>query len=235
MLLPNGLVLVTGGQDLKSNNIAEPELYDIPSGTWKSISGDTDTGALRAAVLLDSGRALIVGGADTGAAVIYDSAGNQWTSTPRMLHNRAGHTATRVLNGIVSQVLVAGGGPLQAEIFDQSVSSTSWSPVISLVTPVIIGERIGVEGQMFRGQSEGSGGNGSQNSSTGYPTALIVNSASSSVRFLGVDPVAGWTDTTFTSTPLADFPVGNATLYLMSNGLASKGWPISVQSKPAGR
>jgi hypothetical protein len=241
ILLPNGLVLVTGGR-ANSNDIAAPELYDISSGTWKSISGDTNAGALRAAVLLDSGRVLIVGGADTGAAVIYDSASNQWTSTPRMLYSRAGHTATKVVrvdDGVLDgneRVLVAGGGPELSEDFRQFDTPLLRSPVISFVTPVVsIGERIGIEGQMFRGQSEGSGGNGSRNSPTGYPTLLIISdSPPYGFRVLGVDSVAGWTDTTFTSTPLVDFPTGDARVYLISNGaLSQQTWHINIQSKPA--
>ena len=72
-------------------------------------------------------------------------------------------------------------------------------------------------GSLFQGISEASGGNGSQNSSSNYPLVQLLSLANEQTLFLPVDPMASWSDTSFTSTPLTimttnsgGFPVGYA-------------------------
>ena len=43
----------------------------------------------------------------------------------------------------------------------------------------------------------------------------------SQVAFLPVDPIAGWSDTTFTSTPVNNFPPGPALVTVFTNGIPS--------------
>ncbi len=69
-LLPNGKVLVSGGQDSNYNAIGSAELYDPASGTW------TDAGTLitprwnHTSTLMTNGNVMLVGG-DTGNAYQY--------------------------------------------------------------------------------------------------------------------------------------------------------------------
>ena len=238
-LLPSGDVLVTGGQDSNFNDIADPEIYDHQSGRWAAAAGDSNKGALRAAVLLPSGQLLIVGGANTDAAVLYDSNSKQWSSAGNMRYPRAAHTTTLLVvppNMVSSQVLVAGGGPAIAELYEFPPSfNDGWRPSISQVTRIIVGERLGVEGSLFRGLSEASNGRGSQNSATNYPLVLLGSGNNQVQRLLLPDPLAGWTDTTFTSAPLGDFPTGNATLRVITNGIPSKLQFVVVLPKGAGK
>ena len=107
-LLPNGKVLVAGGQG-SSGFVSSAELYDPATGTW------TVTGALgnarmgHTATLLANGKVLVAGGGGGGylaSAELYDPAAGTWTATGALSTARDYHTATLLPNG---KVLVAGG------------------------------------------------------------------------------------------------------------------------------
>jgi hypothetical protein len=115
VLLKNGKVLMVGGRvDLSSNgwDIYTPsaELYDPDAGTW-TPTGSLTTARNAPAVLLRSGRVLVVGGMGPGPAAlasaeIYDPDTGSWSMAASMAWARIGHTATVLSNG---SVLVAGG------------------------------------------------------------------------------------------------------------------------------
>jgi hypothetical protein len=74
-LLPDGTVLVAGGDDL-----ASAELYDPSSGTWATTGSMSEVRAGHAATLLPDGTVLVAGGSSdpsfTGvlaSAELYDS------------------------------------------------------------------------------------------------------------------------------------------------------------------
>ena len=75
-------------------------------------------------------------------------------------------------------------------------------------------------GSRFKGTSQASGGN-FQDSSTNYPIVQLRDIDNSQVAFLPVDPTAGWSDTTFTSTPVNNFPAGPALVTVFTNGIPS--------------
>jgi DNA-binding CsgD family transcriptional regulator len=128
-LLPDGRVLVTGGQDRAGNALASVELYDPGSGSWTTTESMAVGRALHTATLLSDGRVLVAGGrsgfhaAETlDSAELYDPDSDSWTSTAPMERARGGQTATLLPDG---DVLVAGGvdvtGPLfSAELYDPS-------------------------------------------------------------------------------------------------------------------
>ena len=106
-LLPNGQVLVVGGEDTSA------ELYNPSTGTW------TTTGSLHTAriydtmTLLTGGRVLVTGGYNTtstinilASAELYNPVKGTWTLTKSMLTARTGHAAALLATG---QVLVAAG------------------------------------------------------------------------------------------------------------------------------
>ncbi|HEY3322844.1 MAG TPA: kelch repeat-containing protein [Planctomycetota bacterium] len=110
-LLPNGKVLVVGGNDGTYHYLASAELYDPATGTW------TSTGSLgvacggHTATLLPSGKVLVAGGYNSitnylSVAEVYDPATGTWTSTGSLGVARRDHTATLLPSG---KVLVAGG------------------------------------------------------------------------------------------------------------------------------
>jgi N-acetylneuraminic acid mutarotase len=105
-LLPNGKVLVAGGDSLGS-----AELYDPATGTWR-LTGSLNTprGFDHTATLLPNGKVLVAGGYngdEINSAELYDPATGTWTSTGNLNVARHSHTATLLPDG---KVLVAGGG-----------------------------------------------------------------------------------------------------------------------------
>src|SRR5438093_8655597 len=108
-LLPNGKVLVAGGNNGPA--LSSAELYDPASGTW-TATGSLGTARERpTATLLPNGKVLVAGRAaddtnDFKSAELYDPATGTWTATGSMATGRAYHTATLLANG---KVLVAGG------------------------------------------------------------------------------------------------------------------------------
>jgi hypothetical protein len=109
-LLPNGQVLVAGGEGHGSAGLSGAELYNPATGTW------TPTGALNrgrcshTASLLPNGHVLVTGGWDKRIVLSsmerYDPATGTWTATGALTVARGCHTATLLPDG---QVLVAGG------------------------------------------------------------------------------------------------------------------------------
>jgi subtilisin family serine protease len=111
-LLPNGKVLLAGGNLWNYSNTAE--IYD-PSTGLSNLTGNMSSNRYaHTATLLANGKVLITGGlvdintySDTSTAEIYDPATGQFTPTAgTMNYPRYFHTATLLQNG---QVLIAGG------------------------------------------------------------------------------------------------------------------------------
>jgi hypothetical protein len=76
-LLPNGLVLVTGGKDAAGVVLASAELFDPVSGTWSTTTNNLTTAReAHTATLLPNGTMLVTGGAD--ATAVLDSAELYW-------------------------------------------------------------------------------------------------------------------------------------------------------------
>jgi N-acetylneuraminic acid mutarotase len=114
--LPNGKVLVVGGEITTSSNSAE--LYDPATGTWSLTTGKLNHGRFsHTATLLANGQVLVVGGNSVDdpfyssvaldSAELYDPATGRWTLTGSLkLAKRESHSATLLYDG---RVLVAGG------------------------------------------------------------------------------------------------------------------------------
>ncbi len=131
-LLPNGTVLVAGGE---SEQLSRPvrrtaELYDPKTGTWTRTGPMHVARVGHAALLQKNGEVLVIGGdarvgrhtATLSSAELYDPTTLMWTEVPPMAQARSLATATLLPDG---RVLVAGGtnyatgGPLRtAEIYD---------------------------------------------------------------------------------------------------------------------
>src|SRR5678815_3342989 len=124
-LLPNGKVLVTGGQGA-GNAVASAEIYDPSTGVWTATGSLATARYYQTATLLPNGKVLVAGGINSSgsslaSAELYDSATGTWTATGSLATARSGCTATLLANG---KVLVAGGnngsgGSLaSAELYD---------------------------------------------------------------------------------------------------------------------
>jgi len=228
-LLPSGKVLVAGGYP----GIVSAELYDPASGTWMP-TGTLGTRRFgHRATLLPSGKVLVTGGQSAHSfrsAELYDPAIGRWTATGDLGTGRSHHAATLLPSG---QVLVAGGGGdlTSAELYDPGLGfDPSWQPLLTTVSPLIVpGSELTASGSRFQGISEASGGNGAQNSSSNYPLIQLLSLANEQTLFLPVDAMTGWSDTSFTSTPItlmttssSGFPIGYALVTVFTNGIPSQ-------------
>ena len=120
VLLPSGLVLVTGGTGT-SGVLATAELFG-PDGQFSAAGSMLSARADHASVLLGDGRVLIVGGRTSeGAVAAAETFGSEgWSAAGQLTDARWGHTATLLADG---RVLVVGGengsGPVASvEAFD---------------------------------------------------------------------------------------------------------------------
>jgi hypothetical protein len=107
-LLPNGEVLVMGG-----NTVSFPELYDPSSGQFTAVAEPCRYVSFPAG-LLGTGRVLVAGGTvgyhpvSTSGAELYDPSTQSWASTGSINAARDTETMTVLSNG---QALIAGGEP----------------------------------------------------------------------------------------------------------------------------
>jgi hypothetical protein len=138
-LLPTGKVLVTGGftQEGTQAPTASAELYDPATGTWSTTGAMAVPRARHEAVLLPSGKVLVMGAsadeAVTISAELYDPATGSFSPTGGMKERRQfGFPAVVLESG---KVLVVGGGnsrssssvPRSAELYDPATGT--WSDV----------------------------------------------------------------------------------------------------------
>ena len=108
-LLPNGLVLIAGGELSNNLSLASAELYNPATGTSTATGNMTTGRGLHTATLLPNGLVLIAGGYYAGnlsSAELYNPATGTFTATGSMISARYSHTATLLPNGMV---LIAGG------------------------------------------------------------------------------------------------------------------------------
>jgi uncharacterized protein (TIGR03437 family) len=113
-LLANGKVLVTGGliscaPTCQATNTAE--LYNPATGAWSSAGTLPDPLANHAAVRLQNGKALVIGGYSRPGvllqtAYLYDPDNNTWSPAGTLGNARQFHKAVLLPNG---KVLVTGG------------------------------------------------------------------------------------------------------------------------------
>jgi hypothetical protein len=182
---------------------------------------------------------LVAGGTilSDNSAELYDPATGRWSSTANLVQRREWHTATLLPSG---KMLLVGGRTTyfptrtvdEWELYDPGLGfDPTWQPLLTTVSPSILadGSRLTASGSRFKGISEASGGNGAQNSSSNYPLVQLLSLTNEQTLFLSVDAMAGWSDTSFTSTPVtlmtnsgSGFPVGYALVTVFTNGIPSQ-------------
>uniref|UniRef100_A0A7C3YT86 FlgD Ig-like domain-containing protein n=1 Tax=candidate division WOR-3 bacterium TaxID=2052148 RepID=A0A7C3YT86_UNCW3 len=110
-LLPNGKVLLAGGRNESTGEIyAICQLFDPVSGRWSYTGSLNQARAWHRAVLLDSGKVLVVGGVgptgDLRSCELYDPTTGTWSYTGSLNRARGSFHASLLNNG---KVLIAGG------------------------------------------------------------------------------------------------------------------------------
>jgi hypothetical protein len=126
-LLPDGRVLIAGGESNGGGDLLVAELYDPNAGTFSPTGSMTEPRTYHQATLLADGRVLMTGGGGDytnrsflASAALYDPKTGTFSPTGSMTEPRTYHQATLLLGG---RVLITGGygalAPLaSAEIYD---------------------------------------------------------------------------------------------------------------------
>ncbi|HQR36527.1 MAG TPA: kelch repeat-containing protein [Blastocatellia bacterium] len=123
-LLPNGQVLVAGGESATFSSLLSAELYNPATNTWRAAAPLSLPRRLHQAVLLTNGKVLLAGGAsdigDMGSAELYDATMDRWATTGSMSIARRYHTLILLADG---KVLATGGetngaATSSAELYD---------------------------------------------------------------------------------------------------------------------
>jgi N-acetylneuraminic acid mutarotase len=86
-LLPNGKVLVAGGETTGVVYLSSAALYDPETDTWSAAPAMARASSLHTATVLANGKVLVVGGyngAYLKSAELYDPATNTWSAAGAM-------------------------------------------------------------------------------------------------------------------------------------------------------
>lgn len=247
-LLPNGKVLVAGGENPSAT--ASCELYDPVSGTWSTAAAMAGARSMHAAILLPGGKVLAAGGWNGNSLTtceIYDPAVGVWTPAPSM---SAARDSTRGLLLPDGRVLVAGGrtgAPAisSCELYEDTGAAAEGKPGISTINgsssfpqAVPAGSTLALAGTRFRGTAEvGVGGTSASN--TGVPSALLFTLPGNDALKRGgsgadrhwVLPALGWgsgTAMSVTLPPPAETPNRWYVLYPVVNGVPGEGRIIRI-------
>ena len=109
-LLPDGDVLVVGGEGRRFAPIEFTELFNPVTNKWTEAKPMAEARAQHTETLLDDGRVLVTGGTrdfeGIASTELYNPASDRWSSSGSMARPRIFHTATKLSTG---KVLVAGG------------------------------------------------------------------------------------------------------------------------------
>jgi N-acetylneuraminic acid mutarotase len=127
-LLPNGQVLVVGGQGQESYSsppLASAEIYNPATDKWSPATSMITARTNHTATLLPNGQVLVVGGFaglhPLANVEIYDPASDKWFARQSLPTARYVHTETLLNNGLVLTI----GGASGAEKYDSAANA--WS------------------------------------------------------------------------------------------------------------
>jgi hypothetical protein len=109
-LLPDGRVLIAGGESSSQSILASVEAYDPDAGTFRAAGSMITARRMQTATLLPDNRILIVGGYGAAGALasaeLFDPVTGTFSATGNLSTARGGHSAILLSTG---KVLILGG------------------------------------------------------------------------------------------------------------------------------
>jgi hypothetical protein len=251
-LLPSGNLLVAGGYNDEDGILDSLEEYDPLLDEAHEV-GNLGTERHGHGASLLNGLVLFVGGeSNSGATTKVEWFDPPSGRTGGLVDTLMGHLEASLRRLFDGRHLVIGrsGFDSSPEIFDPFGSggamdareaaagsriASEGKPVLEAVTdPLILGSSLQITGTGFLGLSEGSGGR-AMDSGTNYPLIQLRRLENEQVLMLPVDTAIGFSDTSFASVPVTDFPVGFAFVTAFVNGVASESRIIQVIEPPVTR
>jgi len=233
-MLASGKVLVAGGRGPAYRTSAE--LYDPATNTWSSAGNLAAMRYLHAAALLPTGEVLVVGGSDNNpiaSTELYDPASNSWSLAGNLSAARVAPSALALPTG---DILVVGGG--NNSIFGGLTTTERYTrhvgmdngrrPLVTAPTnPIAPGDVLGLSGQGFTGDSEGSGG-GTQASPTNSPLVQLRRIDSDQIVWTSPASNSDRSDVSYRSAPLSGLPGGHYAMTLSVDAVPSLSRVIEV-------
>ncbi len=135
-LLPDGRVLLAGGQDSSNTILASADIWDPATNTWSATGSMLTARHSASATPLADGRILIAGGQNStgklSGAELFDPATQTFSATGALAGPRSGHTAVALADG---NVLVGGGytnTTVTSSVERYDAASGTWSSAGSL-------------------------------------------------------------------------------------------------------
>jgi N-acetylneuraminic acid mutarotase len=226
-LLPDGRVIIAGGQEVGNPPLREVHLYDPLGNTWNATGSLMVGRRNHSAVLLPDGRPVILGGEGAteaiGSVEIYDRATGTWSAAGDLTVPRHRHDTLLTLKG---KLLTFGGidrfdDPYRtAEQFTPANISSEqrlWKPTVTgaACANCTGDKRLELGGSGFTGGGEASGGSTAQ-SPANHPLVQIMRLDNLQMEWLY--PEGASVDTHFLSKPFPDFPSGPAMVWVYVNG-----------------
>jgi len=121
-LLPDGQVLIAGGEDANFNLLSSAELYNPATGTFTPTGSMTTARVGQSATLLGNRQVLMAGGGGGTATELYNPATGKFTPTGSMISPHGDNVGTLLPGG---DVLVTGKAQTFAELYDPATGQ--WS------------------------------------------------------------------------------------------------------------
>ncbi|WP_426754664.1 kelch repeat-containing protein [Myxococcus sp. Y35] len=229
VLQSTGEVVAAGGAS-GGVALATTELYRIATNTWTAGSPLTQARWRHTATRMPSGTLLIAGGLSApgtyaDSAEAFDTALRVWApvSAPDV---RGGAAAVALPTG---DVLLAGGtAATTAQRYEEVPAPPAWRPVVSAPESLYQTCPTVLEGQGFRGISEGSSGN-YMNSTTDFPLVRLHAAEGSALWTL---PGTDMSATRATVRVPADVPPGPYALSVFANAIPG-GRMVTVRANTA--
>jgi len=131
-------------------------------------------------------------------------------------------------NVVVAGGLNGSGALSSSENYNVGLGfNPSWQPQItSPISPVSPGiSSLVLTGSQFRGVSEGSGGNSSQDSPADYPVVQLLGLGNEQTTFL---LSTSWSSNSYTSATVGAFPPGYALVTVFVNGIPSTSGIVNI-------